>query len=226
MFLPGMMCDARLFAPQIAALSGTRSVMVCALSVQDSIEEMALDVLEQAPDRFALAGLSMGGIVAMEVLRQASERVARVALMDTNPHAEKPHVVAAREPHVAQVRAGGLAEVMRDEMKPRYLAPGPRRRDVLDQVLQMALDLGPEVFIRQSRALQTRPELEDVLARIRVPSLVLCGAHDALCPVSRHQFMADRIPGAHLVVIEDAGHLPTLETPDQVTDALQAWLQA
>ena len=222
--LPGMTCDARLFGPQIAALSRERAVMAAPVHGADSVEALAAAVLEAAPPRFALAGLSMGGIVAMEVARRAPERVTRIALMDTNPKAEAEAVAARRGPQMARVRAGELLAVMRDDMKPNYLAPGPRRGEVLDLVMDMALALGPEVFAAQSRALMTRPDQREALRALRVPALVLCGRHDALCPLHRHELMAALIPGAELTVIEDAGHLPTLEAPEETVAALRRWL--
>lgn len=224
--IPGMMCDARLWGSQVAAFSGERAVHLAAITGADTVEALADAVLADAPPVFAMAGLSMGGIVAMEVIARAPERVTRLALFDTNPKAEVAAVAEAREPQIAAARAGRLVEVMRDEMKPNYLAPGPGRADVLDLVVDMARDLGPEVFEAQSRALQRRPDQQETLRGVRVPSLVLCGAHDALCPVHRHELMAELIPDARLVVVPDAGHLPTLEQPEAVNAAMRAWLAA
>jgi len=223
--LPGMMCDARLFGPQIAELSADTAVMCAPVTQGERIEEIASGLLDLLPKRFALAGLSMGGIVAMEILRRAPDRITRIALMDTNPLAETPPVAANREPQIVKARSGRLLEVMRDEMKPNYLAPGPQRTDVLDLVMDMAETLGPEIFIRQSRALQRRRDQQAVLRKCKVPALILCGAHDELCPVKRHTFMAELIPYAKLVVLEDAGHLPTLEMPGETTAALRAWMR-
>lgn len=223
--LPGMMCDARLFGPQIAELSADMAITMAPITKGERIEEIASGLLDLLPARFALAGLSMGGIVAMELLRRAPDRVTRIALMDTNPLAETPVVAANREPQIVKVRAGRLMEVMRDEMKPHYLAPGPHRDHVLELVMDMAEVLGPEVFIRQSRALQRRRDQQAVLRKCRVPALVLCGAHDQLCPVKRHSSMAELIPYAELVVLEGSGHLPTLEQPAETTDALRKWMK-
>lgn len=222
--LPGMMCDGRLFGPQIRHFGRVRTIQIAPISNHESVEDIAVEVLACAPRRFALAGLSMGGIVAMEVMRQAPERVSRLALMDTNASSETPKVAALREPQIARVKAGLLPEVMREEMKPNYLAPGTNRADVLDMVQEMALEMGAGVFLRQSRALQRRPDQQKALAQISVPTLVLCGEHDALCPVSRHETMAELIPGAVLSIIPGAGHLPTLEQPQLVIEAMQAWL--
>jgi pimeloyl-ACP methyl ester carboxylesterase len=219
-----MMCDARLFGPQIGALSADTLVIAAPITRGDTVEEIASQLLDHLPGKFALAGLSMGGIVAMEIFRRAPERVLRLALMDTNPLAETPQMAAAREPQIVAVKSGRLREVMREEMKPKYLAPGPGQQQVLDMVMDMAETLGPEVFVRQSRVLQRRPDQQASLRKCRVPTLVLCGAHDMLCPVRRHEFMAELIPNAQLVVIEDAGHLPPLEKPEETTQALRAWM--
>ncbi len=221
--LPGMMCDARLFAPQIKALPGAR---VLPITDHDTVAALAADIIAQAPARFALAGLSMGGIVAMEVLRQAPDRVVKIALLDTNPKAEHPKIAAAREPQIAKVQRGDLIPVMRDEMKPNYLTDGPNRAAILDLCMEMAGDLGPAVFIRQSRALQTRPDQQDTLRNCNVPALILCGRDDALCPVHRHVLMHELIAGSTLHIIENAGHLPTLEQPTETTAALARWLEA
>lgn len=224
--LPGMMCDARLFGPQILALGNKHTIHLPPISGHDTVEALASEVLEHAPKTFALAGLSMGGIVAMEVFRQAPLRVSRMCLMDTNALPEMPAVAAAREPQIVKVMAGQLEAVMADEMKPNYLAPGAGRQAVLDLVLDMALNLGEGVFLRQSRALQRRPDQQATIRRLRVPTLVLCGEYDALCPVARHQFMADLVGHATLNVVAGAGHLPTLEQPDAVTEAMRNWLAA
>ncbi|MEL7299045.1 MAG: alpha/beta fold hydrolase [Pseudomonadota bacterium] len=224
-FLPGMMCDARLFAPQLNALSRERAVMVAPVCVGDRIEEIASNVLTSAPAKFALCGLSMGGIVAMEVIRRAPDRVTRIALMDTNPLSETPERAAAREPQIVRVKAGRLREVMRDEMKPQYLAHGPHRREILDLCMDMAETLGPEVFLHQSRALQRRRDQQSTLRKIKCPALVLCGAEDALCPPERHKFMAELIPYSSFKLVEGAGHLPPLEQPEATTELLRSWLR-
>lgn len=223
--LPGMMCDARLFAPQVAAFSGTRAVHCAPIHAHDSVAALASDVLAHAPPRFALAGLSMGGIVAMEVLRQAPGRVAGLALLDTNPKSETEAVRARRQPQMDKVRDGQLARVMRDEMMPYYLTDGPRNIEILDLCMEMALSLGKEVFQNQSLALADRPDQQDTLRAYDGPALVLCGRDDALCPVARHELMHDLIAGSTLCIVEGAGHLPTLEQPEETSAALAAWLE-
>ena len=224
LLLPGMMCDARLYGPQIDAFSYERPIMTAPINDHDTVEALAGDVLEHAPPQFALAGLSMGGIVAMEVFRQAPERVTRLALLDTNPKAEHPTVAQNREPQMQKVRDGHLRAVMRDEMKPNYLTDGPRMGQILDLCMAMAETLGPDVFITQSRALQSRPDQQDTLPAVKIPTLILCGEDDTLCPIHRHELMHDLIPGSTLRIIKNAGHLPTLEQPTATNEALAQWL--
>jgi pimeloyl-ACP methyl ester carboxylesterase len=226
LLLPGMMCDGRLFGPQITALSGERDVLVGNITCASSMAELAKGVLKNAPERFALAGLSMGGIVAMEIVAQDPARVERLALLDTNPRAELPGVQARRGPQIEAVRAGELERVMREELKPNYLARGPRRDEILDLCMDMALDLGPEVFERQSVALRDRPDRQETLRGVDVPTLVLCGRQDTLCPVERHELMHMLVPRSRLVIVEGAGHMPTLERPEETTAALCDWLSA
>ncbi|CTQ49828.1 alpha/beta fold hydrolase [Jannaschia donghaensis] len=224
LLLPGMMCDARLFAPQLAAIHD-RAVMVSPIAAADTTQALARIVLDAAPPRFALAGLSMGGIVAMEVMAIAPERIAGLCLMDTNPKAEHPKIAEAREPQIQAVRDGDLRRVMREEMKPNYLADGPHVGAILDTCMAMAETMGPVSFVRQSRALQTRADRQDVLASVTVPSLILCGREDTLCPLHRHETMHRLIEGSELVVVEGAGHLPTLEQPEVTTRAVRHWLE-
>jgi pimeloyl-ACP methyl ester carboxylesterase len=222
--VPGMMCDARLWQAVIGPLSARRSVLCAWIGGQDTVEAMAAAVLAAAPPRFALAGLSLGGIVAMAVLRLAPERVERLALMDTNPFAETEALRARRAPQVARVTGGALADVMRDELIPRYVDDGPEADAIRALCLAMALGLGPGVFARQSAALATRPDAREVLAAYAGPALVLTGAADRLCPMDRHTAMHGLLRRSRLAVIEGAGHLPVLEQPEPTLAALEAWL--
>ena len=224
--LPGMMCDERLFAPQISELSKQREVHFAQISGHETITELATDVLNNAPPVFALAGLSMGGIVAMEVLSQASERVERLALLDTNPLAELSDVRMRRGPQIDAVKNGQLKEIIRDEMKPNYLFDGDKKTKILKLCMDMALDIGPDAFIRQSIALRDRIDQKNTLRTYKRPALVLCGRHDVLCPLERHELMHNLLENSKLEIIEDAGHLPTLEQPKITTMALISWLEA
>jgi len=224
LLLPGMMCDARLFGPQDEAFAGRLEIIHGAIDGFDTVEALAAHLLQTLPPRFALAGLSMGGIVAMELMAQAPKRVSRLCLMDTNPLAETDAVKASREPQIQKAKNGLLHSVMRDEMKPRYLTDGPKREEILDLCMEMAMDLGPDVFVRQSRALQTRRDQCETLKGVKVPTLILCGADDSLCPPERHQLMQSHIAGSKLAVVEGAGHLPVLENPTVTNQLLKLWM--
>lgn len=220
--LPGMMCDARMWGGIDRALDVP--VIHHLPTGAATMAALAAGFLADAPPRFALAGLSMGGILAMEILRQAPERVARLALLDTNPRAETAEVQARRAPQIDRALAGDLEGVMRDDMKPNYLAPGPRKAEILDLCLDMALALGPQVFAQQSQALRDRPDQQATLAAFTGPALVLMGADDRLCPLDRHQLMHRLMPQSQLQIIPGAAHLPPLEQPDATLRALRGWL--
>ena len=220
LFLPGMMCDARQWAPQAEALSWP--AIHADTSTADNFAEMATSILATAPDRFAIAGLSMGGILAFELWRQAPDRITHMALLDTNPHAEAKERQSLRLTQIKVALNGGLRELAIDSLKPLYLAKAHRDDpELLDCILDMAIGLGPDVFRRQSLALRDRVDSAPILETISCPSLVLCGDEDRLCPIEYHELMARKIPHARLRVVENCGHLSTMEQPAIVTDELE-----
>ncbi len=224
--LPGMMCDRRMWEAQLASLSGQVDISVGDISGFESMAEIAAAVLDQAPDKFALAGLSMGGIVAMEMWRQQPQRIERLALLDTNFRADAPHRREIRDRQILEARQGKLQTLLCDELKPNYLAREHRDNlQLLDELLEMGMDLGKEVFVRQSLALRDRVDSSASLATISCPTLVLCGDEDLLCPPDIHREMAAMIKGASLDIVPSCGHLSTMEQSDYVTAALINWLQ-
>lgn len=224
--VPGLLCDSRVFRPQVEALSAECTIHLPVLTQGETISEIARHVLCAAPLRFALAGLSMGGIVAMEMLAQAPERIERIALLDTVAGSEPARIAERREGQIARVRRDGLAAVLKAEMLPYYTVPGPQRAGIETLVLDMALRLGPDVFARQTRALRDRQDRIGVLTEARLPALVLCGSEDALCPVSEHREMHRALSNSTLEIVDGAGHVPSLERPDAVNAALTRWLAA
>lgn len=223
-FVPGMMCDARLFMPQIVALSHRHPITIAPITRDSKIEAMAAALLAAAPKRFALVGADMGGMVAMEVLRQAPERVDRICLIGTTALPETPDEAADREPLIVSAKAGNFSKVLEEAWSPDALAPGAHRIETLDLLKTMASDLGPDVFERQCRALQRRRDQQRTLRKSSVPVHLVCGYHDAVTPVRRHETMAELIPHAELTVLDHAGHIPTLETPEQMAGLLSGWL--
>ena len=222
--IPGMMCDERIFAPQIEELVSTRSVHVADISKHDNIADLAADVLSYAPPKFCLVGHSMGGIVAMEICAQDPKRIEKLVLIDTNPLAELEEVKLKREPQISDALSGKLINVIRDEMKPNYLASSENQDIILNICMEMALSLGPKVFINQSRALQTRADQQSNIQSINIPVLIMCGSEDKLCTVERHEMMHNMISNSELKIINNAGHMPTLEQPSETTEVLKEWL--
>jgi pimeloyl-ACP methyl ester carboxylesterase len=222
--LPGLLCDEALWQPQVEAFGRDYDIRIADLTRDDSIRLMAERVLAGAPERFDLAGLSMGGYVAQEIMRLAPERVLRLALFDTVARADTEEQRARRRGLIELARKGQFKGVT-----PRLLPlllHHDRLQDklLLGTVMGMAERVGPEAFLRQQQAIMRRAEGRGDLARIGCPTLVLCGREDALTPLDRHEEMAAAIPGAELVVIEECGHLSTLERPDEVNAAMRRWL--
>lgn len=218
-FIPGFMCDARLFAPQTRQLDHhNRSYNVQTMSSEATLREMALNVLITAPPVFALAGLSMGGIIALEIMRLAPERVSHLALLNTTPYEDKSH--RQRKMHLHRARFGNFIDIIKDDLKPRYLSPATRDDRLMVLIEDMGRDLGQDVFIRQSIALLVRKSALASLANITCPTLILTGEDDQLCPPDLHWEMASLIPKSDVKIIPNCGHLSSLETPQAVTEAL------
>jgi pimeloyl-ACP methyl ester carboxylesterase len=225
--VPGLLCDALLWKAQVRALDGHAECWVADHTRSDTMAGLAADVLRDAPfERFALAGLSMGGYVALEMVRQAAHRVTRLALLDTSARADTPEQVNKREGLIALARRGPFLGVIQ-ALLPFLLHP-VRLSDgkLVATVKEMAKNTGCETFIRQERAIMSRADSLPLLPSIACPTLVLCGRQDTLTPLDRHEEIARTIPGAHLAVIEDCGHLSTLERPAEASQALRRWLSA
>jgi pimeloyl-ACP methyl ester carboxylesterase len=222
-FVPGLNCTAELFGPQISALRPQR-ILVAEHAQDETLAAIAGRLLAQAPERFALAGLSMGGYVALEVLRQAPERVARLALLDTSARPDTDEQRESRERLIALAESGRFAEV-HTELWPRLVHPSRAGDRGLEAIVRRMMDdTGPEGFARQERAIMGRPDSRPGLPQVEIPVLVLVGDEDALTPPHLAREMAEMIEWASLVVVPDCGHLSTLERPEAVTDALRAWL--
>ncbi len=226
LLVPGLLCSARLYAPQVTALWPLGPVTVADHRRDADVAAIAARILADAPPRFALAGLSMGGYVAFAMLRQAPERIVRLALLDTSARPDTPEQSAARETFIAMAEAGQLAAVV-DTLAPRFLHRDRRTDATLNRVIRdMAADTGVAAFVRQQRAIMTQPDSRPQLASIACPTLVLVGEGDELTPPSLAQEIAAGIAGARLVTVPACGHLSTLEKPEAVNAALAEWLSA
>ncbi|MEX1252019.1 MAG: alpha/beta hydrolase [Hyphomonas sp.] len=219
LFLPGFMCDERLFAPQIKSLTAAgHACHVGNYGAGASIDRIAHELMKNAPARVALVGLSMGAIVALEVWRQFPERVTHMALLNGTARADAAG--PSRKSQLRQVVEGGLSNVLRKELAPRYLAVGHNSEHLTELIAAMGQRLGPEAFVRQSVALMTRQSQLELLPSISCPVLVVAGDEDAMCPLSRQEEMAAAIKAAELCILSPCGHISTLEQPEHVNAAL------
>ena len=224
--LPGLILDDALWAHQLEHLADLAEMRVADFTTQDSVRDMAHSVLEMMPEeRFALAGLSMGGYVAMEVYRQAPERIERLALLDTRAAPDSPDEIERRRSLMKMAKVGEFKGVT-DRLLPLFIHEDRLRdRPLVEAIQTMSKRVGRDAFLRQQHALLTRIDSRPLLGRIEVPTLVLCGREDRLTPLALHEAMARDIPNAELVIIEDCGHLAPMERPDETTAAMRAWLE-
>ncbi|WP_312597317.1 alpha/beta fold hydrolase [Brevundimonas sp.] len=224
--IPGLACTAEMFAPQIAALSPRRPVSAASTLKGDGMAQMAAAILREAPPRFALGGASMGGYIAFEVLRQAPERVERLALISTTARPDAPEQTVQRQNLIDRVEAGEL-ETLLLEVSPRLVHPLHKDdRALIDTQVRMGLEIGADGFVRQQKASIARVDSRPDLPGIRIPTLVLVGDRDPLTPPIRSREMADVLSDAHLVIVPECGHASTLEQPQAVNAALEEWLSA
>ena len=222
--LPGLLCDAALWGPQTAALADIADIAVADLTQGDSMGAMADAVLRAAPPKFALAGLSMGGYVAFEVMRRAPERIEKLALLDTSARPDTPEQKKARHDLMALARQGDFKGVT-PRLLPRWVHPSRvTDRTLAETVTTMTQRVGREAFLRQQTAIMNRPDSRPGLVDIACPTLVLCGHDDQSTPLDRHREIAADIADARLVVVPECGHLSTLERPEIVNREMRAWL--
>lgn len=224
-FIPGLICDADLFADQSAMVRATHPVTVADTTRDDTIEAMARRLLVDHPeDELILIGLSMGGYIALEAQALAPERVSRIALFNTNARADAPEASADRKRLIALTEAGRFEQVC-ETLWAKFVAEKRRQDQALQaRIAAMAANIGPEAFIRQERAIMGRRDHRARLGEITIPALVIVGDEDVLTPPALSQEMAEALPQATLGIIPDCGHLSTMERPEAVNRALAAWL--
>jgi pimeloyl-ACP methyl ester carboxylesterase len=224
LLLPGLLCDAALWRAQLEDLADIAAPMVADLTQDDALDAMARRVLQGAPPRFALAGLSMGGYVAQAVLRLAPERVLRLALLDTSARADTPEQTQRRRDLIALAERGEFIGVSA-RLMPLFIHPDRLHDAALTEAISaMAARVGKDAFLRQQKAIMGRPDNRPNLGRITCPTLVLCGRDDALTPPAVSEEIAGLVPGARLEIVERCGHMTTMERPEAVSAALRQWL--
>jgi len=228
-FLPGLLCDRAVWEQQIAALSGRYDCVVADYGGADSLSAMAKSALTSAPPRFSLVGHSMGGRVALEVMRSAPQRVTRLALLDTGYQAraegEAGEVEARKRYHLLDIALSQGMRVMGREWVQGMVHPERLQdRALIESILAMFERKTAGIFAAQIHALLYRPSAEGVLRAIGCPTLIVCGRQDGWSPLPRHEQMTQMIGGASLTVIEDSGHMVTMERPQEATAALENWL--
>lgn len=221
--VPGLLCDAALWTHAEHHLAELTDVHVADVTGPETIVDMASAVLEQAPASFALAGLSMGGYVALEIMRRAPERVTKLALLNTQA---RPDTAAQseRRRRLVNMAVNGRFDAVVDALLPAMVHPDRLGDEALvNAITAMKRRLGPGIFQRQQHAIIHRPDSRPDLAVIRCPTLVLAGRSDEIAPLDRMAEMAEAIPGARLAIIEDCGHMSTMERPQAVTALLRDW---
>ena len=222
--LPGLLCDGALWRHQTEHLRDQIEVHVADLTLDNAVSAMADRVLAQAPPTFALAGLSMGGYVAQEIMRQAPERVERLALVDTNARADTDEQRKSRAALIALADVGKFKGVT-PRLLPSLIHPSRMEEPaVAGVVMEMAERVGQQAFKRQQEAIMGRKDGRGDLEAIRIPTLILAGRQDALCPPKVQQEMIERLPNGKLVLVEDCGHLVSLERPEATTAVFRYWL--
>jgi len=226
LLLPGLLCDARLFAPQVRTLSDVASPVVADLTGADTLAALAASAIARMPaGRFAVAGLSMGGYVALEVMRQAQGRVSGLALLNTNARPDSPESTENRRRLIALAESKGVLAV-NAALLPKLVHPDRVKDATLVELLDgMAGTVGVDGFRRQQNAIIGRIDSRPHLGAIRVPAMVLAAREDAIMPMAVSEEMAQGIPGAVLEIVEHCGHISSLEQPEVVTARLRAWMQ-
>lgn len=231
LLVPGVLCSPRLFAAQVAALQGDAEIVVpdwrkAPLSIWDSWESAARWVVEQMPaEKFALAGLSLGGMLAVEIMQVAADRVTKLALLDTGMRSQSEAERAVRRARIRLADEGHFELVLGMQMTrfiPAYRLPD---KPLVDEVMTMCGEIGVEIYKRQEELAAIRVDRRPDLPRIKCPTIVVCGRDDAATPLFLSEEIAKAIPAAALVVIEQCGHLVTMEKPEATNEILQVWLR-
>ena len=227
LLLPGLLCDPILWTHQSEHLADLADITIADLTSQESVADMAADAIAAMPDGpFALAGLSMGGYVAQEAMRQAGDRVTRLALLDTSSRPDSEEQTRRRKGLISLAKTGKFKGVT-PKLLPLLIHPDRMEDDALTgAIMEMSGNVGRDAFLRQQIAILNRPDSRPDLPKITCPTLILCGRRDDLTTLEMHEEMAAGVTGLKLVVVEDSGHMSTMEQPHAVTAVMRYWLQS
>jgi pimeloyl-ACP methyl ester carboxylesterase len=223
LLIPGLVCDAAVWRHQVAHLAEVAEVHVPPVTEGESMVEMARIVLDAAPPKFALAGFSMGGYIALEMFRQAPERITRLALLDTSARADTPEKAAWRRTAISRCENGKFAAVI-EGLMPMLLHPDQQSGPLPPFVRDMAARVGVKAFVRRHRAIGMRPDSRDLLGAAKQPVRAICGREDGMSTIAEHVEIADLAPHARFSIIEQCGHMTILERPQAATALLRDWL--
>lgn len=225
-FIPGLLCSNDLWLDQIAEFEESFDIILFDHTAHDNLPDMVRAFLKDAPDSFMMAGLSMGGYIAFEIMKQAQARVEKLIILDSNARADREPQIEMRQDLINRAGKEDIRTIAQ-ELTP-YLIHADRLKDedLCDRILDMATEVGAEAFQKQQLALMKRPDFREFLPNITCPTLIICGEQDALTPPKVHQEMADLIPNSHLHIIANCGHVSTMERPDEVNQLMKTFLDS
>lgn len=223
--LPGLLCDKTLWQHQIESLSDIADIFVADLTKDNTFEAMAQRILKDAPQHFALAGMSMGGYLAMEIMRQAPKRVAKLALLNTTASPDTPEKKAMRINHIKQAESNKFHAMSKAFLKSLLHESRLGEQELCEIITKMTSKMGADIYRNQQEAILNRVDSRPFINNIQCPTLILCGKQDETTPVELHQQMHDKIPNSRLIIVDKCGHISPIERPYAVSVAMQYWLQ-
>lgn len=223
--LPGTLCDRAMWEEQVEELSNIAEIIIGDVGQHSSIQELADSVLEDAPEEFSIVGFSLGGIVALEIMRIAPERINKLALISTNPFPPTKEQQVLWEKYIEMIENNQFIEVVKRKLYPALVSKPNQSGTTLEKVLNMAKNIGPKAYINQLKSVMTRNDQRPILKKINCPTVIIVGELDKVCPVELSDYLNKNIEDSQKVVIEGAGHLITLEKPYETSQILKQWMK-
>lgn len=224
--LPGTLCDERLWESQLNGLADVADITIGDTTKQSSIEGLAQDVLTKAPPKFSLAGLSLGGIVALEIMRISPDRVNKLALLSSNPFPPKAEQQQTWQKFIKMTENNQFIDITKEYLLPVLVNEENQSNQMVNTIIQMAENIGPKAYLNQLRAVMDREDQTSILSTITCPTLLMVGAKDVVCPITMTEYMKNIIPNSEMKTVENAGHLVTLEKSAEVTKTMRNWISS